>query len=482
MEGIAQELTTSWSTVLQFFTFQPERLLDIEIALRVTLQCFLLVASAFFSSSETALFSLSRVELRELRRRHHPKADTLHALLDQPRRLIISILCGNEIINVATAANMTAILVHLYSEQEVILLNVLITVPLLLLFGEVTPKTIAVTNPVEISTRVIAMPMSIWLRVIAPFQWLIRLLSERITTLLVGPEKALENILQVDEFRSLVEEVVESGELHATERVLIDNLLAAGSTEVMEVMIPRTRVAFIDVNLSVPQMVDQVRQLRHRRIPIYRGHRDTLVGMLHAEDLMQMVLEGVDFNHLQPEEILHPVITVLPTKRVDEMFDFFLQHNAQAAMVLNEFGGIDGLVTLKDVVNFIFGHGSGNGPLNKMFTELQPGIFEVEGAMKLTDFNAITNYGVSDDRMTTIGGVVLRHLDKLPEIGDEVVVEGVRLQVMSLEGHRINRLRAMPVTVSTGDVSAAIAKAAPAEIGTQDDKGAKHSERESGND
>ena len=442
-----------WAGLVQLLAFDPVRLFEPEMVLRLILQCFLLMASAFFSSSETALFSLSRLDLRELRRSRHPKADILHELLDQPRRLIISILCGNEIINVAAAANMTAILIHLYSNEQVLLLNILIMVPLLLLFGEVTPKTIAVTNPQALSTRVIATPMLIWVRLVTPFRWLIRLLSERITTLLVGPEKGYENILQVDEFRTLVEDVVESGELHATERVLIDNLLASGSTEVVEIMIPRTRVAFIDDELSVAEVVQQVRELRHRRIPVFHNSRDILVGIIHAEKLMQMILQDVDFSRMQIEDILDPVIMVPPTKKVDEMFEFFLQHNAQAAVVLNEFGGIDGLITLKNVINFIFGHASGEEPLSHLFTESEPGVFEVDGGMKLTDFNIITNFGIEDSRMTTIAGVMLRHFDRLPAIGDEVIIEGVRLRVVSLQGHRITRLCAMPISFPEQKVS-----------------------------
>jgi putative hemolysin len=447
MDIIIQELGIFWQGMGAWLAFDSARLLEPEMVLRLTLQCLLLIGSAFFSSSETALFSLSRLELRELRRSHHPKADILHDLLDQPRRLIISILCGNEIINVAAAANMTAILLHLYSEEEVMVLNILIMVPLLLLFGEVTPKTIAVTNPVAVSTRMIATPMALWIRLVSPFRWLVRLLSERITSLLVGQEKAPENILQIDEFRTMVEDVVERGELHATERILIDKLLAAGSTEVVEIMIPRTRVAYIDGSLSVPEMVEQVRLLRHRRIPVSHGNRDTLLGMIHAEDLMQLALEDVDFSRFEPRDILHPITMVPPTKKVDEMFEFFLQHNAQVAVILNEFGGIDGLITLKDVVNFIFGHASGEEPFRKMYTQPTAGVFEVDGAMKLNDFNTLTNFGISDSRMTTISGVVLRHLDRLPEIGDVVTVEGGSLQVVSLQGHRIARLRAMPLTI-----------------------------------
>jgi len=444
MGSLASALNSLWHTLAELLAFDPARLLETEMLLRIALQCLLLAGSAFFSSSETALFSLSRLELRELRRSRHPRADTLHALLDQPRRLIISILCGNEIINVAAAANMTAILIHLYREEQVMLLNILVMVPLLLLFGEVTPKTIAVTNPMALSTRVIAAPMRLWVRLVSPFRWLVRLLSERVTTLLVGPEKTPENILQIDEFRTMVEDVVRGGGLNATERILIDNLLAAGSTEVVEIMIPRTRVAFIHAEHTVPEMLGAVQKLQHRRIPVYHTHRDNLVGMLHAEELMQMMLEGVEFNLLQPQEILHPVIMVPPTKKVDEMFEFFLQHGAQAAIVLNEFGGVDGLVTLKNLVNFIFGHASGEEPLRQMFVEPQPGVFEVDGAMKLNDFDTVTNFGLSDSRMTTISGVILRHLDRLPRVGDEVVVDGVRLQVLAMEGHRIDRLRAMP--------------------------------------
>ena len=478
MESIFQQIIEYWNSLVLLLAFDAALLKDTEIVLRLVLQGFLLVASAFFSSSETALFSLSRLELRELQRSRHPMAETLFTLLEQPRRLIISILCGNEIINVAAAANMTAILVHLYNGEQVVLLNILIMVPLLLLFGEVTPKTVAVTSPVKVSTRIIARPMSFWVRVVAPFRWFIRLLSERVTTMLVGHEKTPENILNPDEFRSLVEEVVSSGELKATERILIDNLLAAGTTEVVEIMIPRTRAAFIDADLSLPEMVDRVRQLRHRRIPVCRGNRDTLVGMIHAESLMRMALDDVDFRQLKPEDVMQPVIMVPPTKKVDEMFEFFLQHNAQAAVVLNEFGGIDGMVTLKRVINFIFGHASGEESLNDMYDEPVTGVFEVEGSMKLTDFNTITNFGLIDNRMTTISGVLLRHLDRLPTVGDEVVVEGVRLQVLAVEGHRITRLRAMSVTDKTHEVTVEAGSLPPNETNAGDGEEVEQPEQE----
>ena len=434
MDGIAADLNV-------FLTMDPQQLLQVDMMFRIGLQILLLCASAFFSGSETALFSLSRLDLQQLRRERNPRFNTLQSLLERPRQLIISILCGNEIINVAAAANMTGILVALYGAEVGGVLSILVMVPLLLLFGEMTPKTIAVSDPIKISTRIIAVPLSVWIKFITPFRWIIRLVADRLTTWIVGEETTAENILQVDELRSLVDEVVKGGELTASERSIIYNLLEAGTTEVIEIMIPRTQTAFIDADTSVPRIVEQVRSLQYTRLPIYQDSRDNLLGFIHAEDILQRVLDDTDFNTLTIDDILHPPVIVPPTKKVDEMFDFFLDHKVQAAAVLNEFGGIDGLVTLKSILSFVFGKITPETESKPSYTELGENVYEVAGDMKLTTFNDLTNFGVSDPRMTTIGGIVLRALDRLPQVGDEVSIEGVILTVLKMEGHRIAKLR-----------------------------------------
>ena len=243
-------------------------------------------------------------------------------------------------------------------------------VPLLLLFGEVTPKTISVSDPVRISTGVVAAPMSLWVRVVSPLVWLIRSVADRITTLIVGEEKAAENILQLDEFRTLVEEVAKEGELNATERALIYNLLEAGDTEVVEIMTPRTRTAFLNADMSVPEMVERFRTFRHPRVPVFRIHRDNLVGFVHAEDVLRHIIDNTDLSTLVPDDIMHPPVVVPLTKKVDEMFDFFQERNARAAAVLNEFGGVEGFVTMKDVLKFIFG-----GPSHLPAQRLKPFVY-----------------------------------------------------------------------------------------------------------
>ncbi len=430
-----------WADLEAFVRCDPALLWQPDMIARIILQGLLLFGSAFFSGSETALFSLSRLDLQELRRRRNPRVGTLQALLDQPRRLIISVLCGNQLINIAAVANMTGILVSLYDEERAGVINVLVMVPLLLLFGEITPKTIAMSNPVAVSARLVAAPMALWVRVVAPLRALLRLVSDRITTWLVGGEKAAENILQIDEFRTIVDEVVRDGELHASERTLIYHLLDAGATEIVQIMTPRTRMAFIDGDMGVTEALDRFRALRHSRVPVYRGQLDSLIGFLHLETVLPLVLDKPDLSGKRLDDLVSPLVVAPPTKRVDEMFDFFQANNTRAALVIDEFGGVEGIVTIRDVLTFIFGHLSGETKGQALYHERDENVYEVPGDMKLTDFNDLTNFGIWDPRMTTIAGVAFRHLDRLPRTGDQVSVEDCAIKVLEMDGQRIARVR-----------------------------------------
>ncbi len=441
MNEMALELAWIWQTVVEFFAFDTARLTEPDMILRLALQALLFVCSAFFSASETALFSLSRLDLQKLRRDRHRRSGLVHDLLDQPRRLIISILCGNEIAIIAATVNLAGILYSLYDAERAGWINIMVMSPLLLLFSEVTPKTIAIGNPIGIGAGLVAAPLGIWVRVVAPLRWAVRLVADRITMWIVGEERARENILQVDEFRTLMDEVVAGGELDAVERVLIDNLLEASEIEVAEIMTPRTQVKFLSTDMSVPEMVEKFRQYRHPRVPVFRDDRDNLVGFVHAEDIIGLILDNADLTTLKPADIMRPPIVVPATKNANDLFDYFQAHNARAAAVLNEFGGVDGFITMRDVLNFIFGGISESVPGQELYEERDKNVYEVPGGMKLTNFNDLTNFGIEDQRMTTIGGVVFRYLDRLPRVGDRVVIEGVVATVLEMDGHRIARLR-----------------------------------------
>lgn len=455
MENLTQEMLANWNEIKAYFWFDVSMLSEPGMIFRLLLQVFLLFCSAFFSSSETALFSLSRLDLQQLRRERNPHSETIHALLDQPRRLIISILSGNELVNIAAAANMTAILVTLYGEQQAGWINLMVMIPLLLLFGEVTPKTIAVSNPVRYSTAVIASPMNLWVKIITPLRWGIRGIADRITTLIVGEEKTAENILQIDEFKTLVEQVAREGKLDATERALIYNLLEANDTEIVEIMTPRTQTSFLEASMSIPEIFELFKSYRHPRVPVYRANRDNLVGFIHAEDIMRLVLDKVDLDTLNLEDILHPPVVVPLTKHVDEIFDFFKENGVRAAACLNEFGGVEGFVTMKDVLNFMFGQISDDVAGKEHYQIRDENNYVVPGDMKLTDFNNLTNFGIEDPRMTTIGGVAFRLLDRLPRVDDTVVIEGICIKILEMSAHRIAKVQVYPYIAGSDEVIAA---------------------------
>ncbi len=431
------------STLTGLFSIDVSRLSDWDIMIRVVLQAILFVGSAFFSSSETALFSLSPTDLKQLDLEKNPAAGKIRRLLDEPRQLIISILCGNELLNIAASVNMAGILLALYGDANLATLaNIVILFPLLVLLGEVTPKTIAISNPTALTTKITARPMTAWVKIVAPFRWLVRQVAERVTNLIVGKEISQDNFVLVDEFRSLLEDSTEDGILSYTERTLIENLIKANETCVREVMIPRPLVDFIDGDLPLKDIVEFVRLHRIERAPVYRGHRDHIIGFLRMEELLELLQSDKGIENSKLEDILHPAVIIPPTKRINEMFEFFQTNNVRSAAVMNEYGGVDGYITMQIVFKFIFADITGPEDLAESdFKRLEDGAYEVSGLLQLDRFQNLIDVDLGDRRMTTIGGFIFMFLDRLPNIDEKIIVEHLTFTALQIEGNIIQRLR-----------------------------------------
>ncbi|MCK5697922.1 MAG: HlyC/CorC family transporter [Gammaproteobacteria bacterium] len=413
---------------------------DLELTLRCLFQVILLISSAVFSGSETALFSLSRIDLQKLRQSTNKDSESIHAMLDEPRRLIISILCGNELVNIASAVNMTSILLLFFAEQNIGWINILIMVPLLLLIGEVTPKTIAVNFPIKFASRITAKILPRWIIIITPLREGIRFISDYVTTLIVGENVDRQNILQPDEFRTLLEEGEETGIIDATERILIDNVLEASETDISRIMTPSPRIMLLDAELPVAELIEQFRAFRHPRIPLYKGHWDNVIGFIHSEDLLKLIRGGGKMDDITLDMIMKPADFVPPTKKIDEMFEYFQTHNTRVAIILGEYGEVLGLITMKDVLTFIFGEISGAMEGMEYYREDDDNSYIVPGDMRLTDFYNLTNFDIEDQVMTTIGGVAFRLFDRLPAINDSIDHEGYKFTIKEIKGLRISKV------------------------------------------
>jgi CBS domain containing-hemolysin-like protein len=188
-------------------------------------------------------------------------------------------------------------------------------------------------------------------------------------------------------------------------------------------------------------IVEQFMAYRHKRVPVYRGHRDNVLGFLCAEDILQLILDDTDLAGLSLDELLRPAAMVPGTRKIDEMFDYLQANEQQAVIVMDEFGGVDGLLTMNDVLACIFGRAQADSERARISYDQGQNVYELPGSTKLLDLNSMTSLVLEDRRMTTVAGLVLRHLDRLPVEGDQVSVSGYLIEVLSMDGPRVGRVR-----------------------------------------
>ena len=225
-------------------------------------------------------------------------------------------------------------------------------------------------------------------------------------------------------------------------------MLEASETDISRIMTPGPRILLLDADLPAPELIEQFRSHRHPRIPVYQGHWDNVIGFIHSEDILKLVRGGSDLSMVTLDMILKPAHYVPPTKKVDEMFDYFQAHNTRVAIILGEYGEVSGIVTMKDVLKFIFGEITGKMEGQEHYKEDDENSYIVPGDMRLTDFYNLTNFDIEDAVMSTIGGVAFRLFDRLPEPGDQITYEGYRFIVKQRSGLRISQLQVQKILSS----------------------------------
>lgn len=420
-------------------------LADPEIAARLALQVVLFAASATFSMSETCLFSLREADIRRLEDAGRPSGARLRALLEEPRRLIVSILCGNELINILATINLAGVMLALFVTPEAAgLANTLIMLPALLILCEITPKTLAVTAPVPLATRLVEPVMSLWVRVVAPLRWAARLAADRVTTALIGEARGESNLLSADDFEAFLRDVERDGAVSAAECRLIVNLIQAADTPITQIMVPRPQVAFLSADTPPGDLVAAFRVLRHRRVPVYRGTRDTIVGMLR-EDRVLAAFEASAPAAPTLEALLSPASFVPTTQTVSDLAEMFKTGDHHAVLVVNEFGGVDGLISADDVFGYLTRGKAVHLETHADIAEIAPGAFRCAGLTPIAALRRATGLPLeSAETVATVGGLMLALLRRLPAPGDIVADGGVAFRVEAMRGLLVERALIAP--------------------------------------
>ena len=396
--------------------------------------------SGFFSSSETAMFSLSSTQLEQMRAEKHPRIALIERMLSEPRRLIVTILIGNEFVNVAASVISATLVIDLLGQGSE-LVNLLIMVPILLLVGEITPKTLAIRNNVAFAS-VEGPLIEFFARMIKPLRWLVRKVADWFITLIVGKERSRGNIITEDMVRTLAHEAVGEGTLDKIEAQYIDHIFEFGDRSVEQVMTPRSQVFFLPVDLPLVEMAREVRESRRTKVPVYREHRDTIVGMLHARDLLGIDLDDTPKGRDSLTRILREPYFVPESKPVAELFTAFRERRQSVALAVDEFGGVTGLVTMEDLLECIFGDIPSHSDSNETeyVEELGANRFSVQGSMPVDEFNQQFGADLPTEPAETIGGLILHEYGELPPENASVELDGRQITVVEVEDNRIKEV------------------------------------------
>ncbi|MBF0193314.1 MAG: HlyC/CorC family transporter [Magnetococcales bacterium] len=427
--------------------------MDPVIIFELVLFVGLLALSGFFSGSETALFSLNQTQLEQMERDQNPQSGLIRRLLNEPRRLIVTILIGNELVNVSASVISATLVMQLMGGEDKWWVNIFIMLPILLLFGEITPKTIAMKHNVRFAS-VVSPLLEIFAKSITPLRIAIRFVADGLTTMIIGKERSKGNIITEDMVRTLAVQAADEGVLDKTERQFIDNIFDFGNNTVGELMTPRSNMLSITIDDSVSQIMETLQSTPLTRIPVYQDQQDSIIGILHLRDLMDPTIniDTLDSDGLR--SLLRKPMFVPKTKSVTDLFFLFRKKRRSISLVLDEFGGIIGLITMDDLLGAIFGslrhvpEMSGENTMNANGEHF----LQVEGDMSISVFNKTMKTTIPLGDAKTMGGWLLHLMGELPEEGATTYAEGWQFTVKKVLDYRISVIECRQETDSKKEI------------------------------
>ncbi|MGR3383247.1 HlyC/CorC family transporter [Roseovarius indicus] len=410
----------------------------------------LLVLSAFFSGSETALTAASRGKLRARADKGEKGAAKALEITEDNERLIGSVLLGNNLVNILAASLATALFTRIFGESGVALATLVMTL-LVLIFAEVLPKTYAITNAEAAAARtapIITLVISIFSPVVSAVRVFVRMVLS-LFGVKIDPDS---HILAVrEEIAGALYLGHSEGVVEKEDRDRILGALDLGDRAVEEIMLHRSGIEMIDAELEPQAILDQCLKSSHTRLPVYRDDPDNIIGVVHAKDLLRAMYKLVTEGGLSDEVLKNFDITdvamkpyfVPETTTLDDQMRQFLRLRTHFALVVDEYGVLQGLITLEDILEEIVGEiadefdPDADHPIRRS----DDNQFLVEGAMTLRDLNRATDWNLPDDEANTVAGLVIHEAQIIPEVNQVFNLHGFRFEVMAKDGNRITKLK-----------------------------------------
>lgn len=410
------------------------------ILIQIVILVILLIGSGFFSASETALMSLSKIRIRHMKEEGANGAKLVSDLIEEPNKLLSSILVGNNVVNIAATSISTSLFMGLLGDKPgaVPLATAVMTV-LVLIFGEITPKTIAANNSEKVAVAV-SKPIKLVIFIVRPIVWGFNIITNVIFKLLGINDKSAQPYITEEELKTMVNVSHEEGLLEMEEREIINNVFQFGDMQAKEAMVQRLDMVALNSEYTYEEIIEMFKTEKLSRLPVYEDSIDDIIGILNIKDVIFLSDEEIkDFDI--KNYIREPFFTY-EFKKITQLLEEMKVEKSQMAIVVDEYGGTSGLITIEDLVEVIV------GDIEDEYDDEDDDIivikedeYVVQGSAKISDINELIGVNLESEEFDSIGGFIIGYLKRLPEENEVIEVENIRFNIESLDKNRIMKVR-----------------------------------------
>lgn len=409
------------------------------ILIQTIVLLILLIASGFFSASETALMSLSKIRLRHMQEEGVKGAKLVASLIEDTNKLLTSILIGNNVVNIAATSISTALFTSLIPGASGVAVATAVMTVLVLLFGEITPKTIASNNS-EKAAIFVSRPIKVIIFILKPVVWVFNLVTNIIFKLFGIKDKGNQPYITEEELKTMVNVSHEEGVLEIEERQIINNVFQFGDMQAKEAMVQRLDMIAINSEDKYAEIIDMFKNEKFSRMPVYNESIDDIIGILNIKDIIFLSDEEIE-NFDIKDYIREPFFTY-EFKKITQLLEEMKIEKSQMAIVVDEYGGTSGLITIEDLVEVIV------GDIEDEYDEEEEEIevikedeYIVDGSIKITDVNELIGVKLESEEFDSIGGYIIGYLRRLPEENEVIEVDNIKFCIESLDKNRIKKVR-----------------------------------------
>lgn len=421
---------------------------DIPLGVLFSILAVLIVLSGFFSGSETALMTLNRYRLKHLKEKGHKGARLASALIKRPDRLLGLILLGNNFVNILASAIATVIAMRLYGESGIAIATGLLTL-VILVFAEVTPKTMAAIKPERFAfpAAFIYTPL---LKLAYPLVWLVNLFANALLGLFgIRPEHHQGDSLNADELRSVVSEAEKF--IPSKHADMLLSILDLENVYVDDIMVPRNEITGIDLNDDWKDIEKQIAGMQRTRVPVYRDSIDYTIGVLHMRKILSLMMrDELTLDNLKAQ-IREAYFVPAGTSLTRQLLNF-QANRRRAALVVDEYGEIQGLITLEDILEEIVGQFTTDSPTRSAgIAKTDEGDYLIDGTTHIRDINRTLGWKLPADGPKTLNGLILEHLEMIPEPGISLKIGDYAIEITRTSKNAVQSARVSKIVVAAAD-------------------------------